>query len=151
MAHPPARETLDQRLAQVCRLHWSRADALFQALGLYRGQPPLLFALWHRDGLTQTQLAERLGVSAATISRMVQRMERAGFVRRASDPQDERVTRVFLTPEGQAIRAEVEGIFETMDREAFAGLSAEERAVLWDLLGRVRDNLRQAGGQDLAL
>ena len=53
-------DTLDFLLAQVCHLHHFRAFELLEALGLYRGQPPVLRALWEQEGLTHTELAERL-------------------------------------------------------------------------------------------
>lgn len=84
-------ESIDYLLAQICRLHRIRAHALLEDLGLYRGQPPVLRALWEREGLTHSELAARLHVQPATITKMIQRMERTGF---ASAGQTQR-TNVF--------------------------------------------------------
>lgn len=141
-------ESIDQLLAHVSRLHYTRAHALLREIGLHRGQPPLLFALWRQDGQSQAQLAERLGIAAATITRMVQRMERAGFVERRPDPEDERLSRVYLTQAGRAVREGLEGVRRTMEEETFAGLSAEEAEVLTGLLRRIRENLLCALGEE---
>ena len=103
MAHSGQLEDLDHLMAQVSRLHHTRAHALLRDIGLHRGQPPLLFALWDEDGQSQAALAERLGIAPATLTRMVQRMERAGFVERRADPADERLSRVHLTEAGRAL------------------------------------------------
>ena len=63
-----APDTLDHLVAQVSRLHHQRAHELFTALGLYRGQPPVLHALWERDGQTGAELGERLLLDSATMS-----------------------------------------------------------------------------------
>jgi DNA-binding MarR family transcriptional regulator len=130
-------------LAQVCRLHHSRARTLLEEFGLFRGQPPLLCALWEEEGRTHSELAEHLHVQPATITKMIKRMERAGFVERRQDMQDQRVSRVYLTTAGQNVRDAVEGVLRKLEEQTFAGFSSEERALLNQFLLRVRGNLMQ--------
>jgi DNA-binding MarR family transcriptional regulator len=141
MQNPSDPESLDFLLAQICRLHYVRAHTLLEAIGLYRGQPPLLHALWEREGLSHTQLAERLQISPATTTKMVQRMEKAGFLQRRPDPADERISRVYLTEAGRSVRTEVQGIWDQMEAETFQGFSAQERLELRDHLLKMRQNL----------
>ncbi|HHX43629.1 MAG TPA: MarR family transcriptional regulator [Chloroflexi bacterium] len=137
-------ESIDRLLAEVCHLHRSRAHQLLEALGLYRGQPPVLFALWEQEGLTHTELAERLHNTPSTISKMLRRMERAGFLVRRVDAEDQRVSRVYLTDKGRAIQSDVMDVFRRTEAETFAGLAAEERAQLRGFLQQLRANLRRA-------
>ena len=141
-------ETMDFILATICHLHHSRAHQLFESLGLYRGQPPVLKALWEQEGLSQTELAERLHNSAATTTKMLQRMEKSGFIQRLADSSDQRVMRVYLTDTGRAVQNQVETTFKTMDTETFCNLSVEERKLLRGYLLRVRDNLIHATGEE---
>lgn len=140
----PEPTTLDHLLAQVSRLHHHRAHELLGELGLYRGQPPVLFALWKQDGQTLGELARLARVTPATMTRMVQRMEKAGFVLRKPDPADQRVSRVHVTQAGRAIRRKLERVWAQMDQDNFVGLTAIERQTLERLLLRVRDNLAGA-------
>jgi len=146
MPHAARSESLDFLLAQVARLHHARAHALLEAIGLYRGQPPVLHALWEQEGRTHTELAERLHVRPATMTRMLQRMEKAGFITREPDAEDQRVSRVYLTKAGRAIRAKVQAVWQTMEEESFAGFTRQERATLRQLLLKIRENLIRAGG-----
>jgi DNA-binding MarR family transcriptional regulator len=141
MSHLPESESLDQLLAQICRLKHARVQALLETLGLYEGQPSMLRALWSQEGLTHTDLAKRLRVQPATITKMIKRMEKAGFVERRPDPQDERVSRVYLTETGRAVQADVRDVWHTLEKEAFAYLTEEQRAQLRHLLLQIRDNL----------
>jgi len=138
---PPFSDSIDYLLAQVCRLHHARVHGLLEGIGVYRGQPPVLFMLWEKEGRTHSELAKRIHVQPATMTKMIQRMERAGFVERRSDPDDERVSRVYLTDAGHAIRAEMQEIFQGLEQEALAGFSADERDSLRQLLSKIRDNL----------
>ena len=136
--------TLGPILVQVCRLHHFRAHTLFEAIGVYRGQPPVMEALWQNDGLTHSELAAQLHIRPATVSRMVQRMEQAGFVERRPDPKDQRVSRVYLTREGVKIRTALQRAIRTIDTDTFAGFSPEECIQAEKMLLRIRDNLLQA-------
>jgi DNA-binding MarR family transcriptional regulator len=136
--------TLGPILVQVCRLHHFRAHTLFEAIGVYRGQPPVLEALWQNDGLTHSELAAQLNIRPATVSRMVQRMEQAGFLERRPDPTDQRVSRVYLTREGVKIRVALQRAIRTIDTDTFAGFTPEECIQAEKMLSRIRDNLLQA-------
>ncbi len=139
-------EKLDFYLAQVCRLHYTRAHQLLEAIGLYRGQPPVLHALWEQEGLTQTELAERMKVTPATMTKMLQRMEKAGFIQRRPDAEDQRISRVFVTPAGWAIKAQVEGVWQTIEAETFDGFTLEERVLLRRFFLHMRQNLERVMG-----
>jgi DNA-binding MarR family transcriptional regulator len=134
-------ESIDFLLAQICRLHHARAHTLLEELGLYRGQPPMLHALWEREGLTHGELAARLHVQPATITKMIQRMQKAGFLERRPDPEDQRVSRVYLTDAGRAIQAEVRRVWRALEGETFDGFTPEERVLLRRFFLQMRDNL----------
>jgi MarR family transcriptional regulator, organic hydroperoxide resistance regulator len=135
-------ETLDYLLAQVSHLHHARVHQLLEDLGLYRGQPPVLFALWEQEGLTQSDLAARMENTPATVSKMLQRMEKTGFITRRPDPNDQRISRVYLTEAGRAVQTQVEAIWARMERETLAGLDEAQRLALRQCLLRIRQNLK---------
>jgi len=143
--HP---ETNDLILANVSHLHRTRIHQLLETLELYQGQPPALRELWKQEGLTQSELASRLKITPATVTRMLQRMEKTGFIRREPDPDDQRVTRVFLTGAGRAVQEQVECVFRTLEAETFAGLDPEELSLLRGLLLRLRENLLRVTGEE---
>jgi DNA-binding MarR family transcriptional regulator len=115
---------------------------LLDELGLYRGQPSTLRALWASDGVTHSALAHSLNKSPATITKTVKRMERAGFVERKPDPRDERLSRVYLTDAGRDVQAAVEEVWRSFEEQAFAGFSEEEMAALRSMLQRVCHNIK---------
>ena len=147
MSEKAVPESVHYLLAQVGRLHRARAHVLLEEIGLYRGQPPMLRVLWEREGRTHSELAERLHVQPATITKMIKRMERAGFVERRPDLEDQRVSRVHLTKAGHAVREYVQRIWRVLDEEALAGFGAEERVLAAQFLGRIRDNLVSVHGE----
>jgi MarR family transcriptional regulator, organic hydroperoxide resistance regulator len=139
-------ESLDSLFAQCCRLKHARIHTLLETLGLYRGQPSVLQALWEQEGLMHTDLARRLGVQPATITKMLQRMEKAGFIERRPDPDDQRVSRVYLTEAGRSVQAGVQQVWRQLEAEAFAGFTLEERVLLRRFFLDIRANLHRVTG-----
>jgi len=141
MAQRTDLEELDFLLSQVCRLHYVRAQGLLEAVGVYRGQPPVLHILQEQEGLTQSELAARLDLAPATVTKMLQRLEKAGFIQRQTDAEDQRVSRVYLTDAGRAIQADVAKVLGQLAQETFCNFTIEERVVLRRLMLQVRENL----------
>ena len=141
MAQNPELEALDFLLGQVCRMHYIRAQGLLETLGIYRGQPPVLHVLHEQEGLTQSELAGRLELSPATVTKMLQRLERAGFIQRQTDIEDQRVSRVYLTDAGRAIQADVAIALGRLALETFSEFTIEERIILRRLMLQMRENL----------
>jgi MarR family transcriptional regulator, organic hydroperoxide resistance regulator len=141
MAQEPNRELLAHLLARVCEHKHRRMHELLDGLGLYQGQPAVLRALWAHEGMTQSELADALERCPATITKMVQRMEKAGFVERKPDPGDERLSRVYLTGTGRNVKTAVENTWRIFEEQAFAGFTAQERDLVRSLLSRVCRNM----------
>ena len=136
--------SLEKLFIHVARTHRRVASRLFEKHGIHRGQPPLLFALGHQDGRTNAELADILAVSPATITNMVKRMEKGGFVTRKRDENDERSIRVFLTEHGQACSRELQATVDEMNAIAFDNFTEEEAAGLKNLLNKMLSNLEGA-------
>lgn len=133
--------SLDFLFASVARLHHTRVDNLFNKVGLYRGQPPILRILWEKDGCTQKDLAEKLRLKPATITDTLQRMEKSDLVERKTDTDDLRITRVYITEKGRNVQMEVENTFKIIEEETFKGFTFEERILLRRFFLQIRDNL----------
>jgi MarR family transcriptional regulator, organic hydroperoxide resistance regulator len=141
------KESVGYALAQACKTHRQSIDSALKEMArhgcgeLHVGQEMILLHLWGEEGLTQTQLAERLGVEPPTVTKMLQRMETAGLLRRCSDTGDARVSRVHLTERGRALEPLVERRWAAVEERVIAGMTAEERMLLRRLLQQVRANL----------
>ena len=127
--------------AQVCRLEHARAHELLDELGLYRGQYSILHALWKQDGLMHTELSRHSHVRPATITKTIQRMEKAGLVERKHDAEDQRVSRVYLTQVGRALQEDVEQTWRRLEEEIFADFTLEERVLARRFFLQMRENL----------
>lgn len=112
---------------------------------LSEGKFVLLFLLSDRpDGLSPHELADRAGVTRATITGLLDGLERDGFLARRPGLEDRRKILVALTAAGQAIARDLFDAHSAWITSLFQGFSAEDRRLLSDLLGRIRQNLNAA-------
>lgn len=137
------RDSLDHLFAQVSRLHHNRLHMLLGEFGVYQGQPPILFMLWDKDGRSQKEIVERLKVKPATVTVMLKRMEKAGWLERRTDSIDLRVSRVYLTEKGRNIQSQVERAIQQLEEEFLTGFTQEERILLRRFLLHMKENLLQ--------
>jgi DNA-binding MarR family transcriptional regulator len=127
----------------IGRLQSTRADQYLNQFGLFRGQGMLLKFLHHHDGLTHSEIAEKLEISPAAVTKVIKRLEEQNYLRRQPDPKDDRVSRVFIQPEGKKVEEEIHSIFHQLDDRMFQGFSEEELEILHGYLVRMQLNLQQ--------
>jgi DNA-binding MarR family transcriptional regulator len=128
-------------IARVALIHRTRISEYLSEHNLYVGQEMLLKCLWNQDGLSQKEIAELMGIQAATATRMVIRMERAGLVERKTDPEDQRVSQVYLTDLGRSLQSGIEEGWMAIEQQILEGFSLEERLLLRRYLEQIHENL----------
>jgi MarR family transcriptional regulator, organic hydroperoxide resistance regulator len=95
---------------------------LLAKLDLTYPQYLVMLVLWERDGVTVSELGDRLFLDSATLTPLLKRLQAAGLVARNRSTQDERQVIVTLTAEGRALQAKAAGVpvelFCAMDCDA---------------------------------
>jgi DNA-binding MarR family transcriptional regulator len=77
---------------------------ILEPMGLTHPQYLVMLALWGQSPLAVKELIEMLQLDGPTLSPLLKRLETAGLVTRARDPEDERQLRISLTDKGRALR-----------------------------------------------
>jgi DNA-binding MarR family transcriptional regulator len=109
--------------------------------GIGIGEFQLLRALYHIDGLTQTELSDEVEVEHGALTRLFHSMEATGFIRRERDADDFRKRHVFLTARGKALRAPLLKAAESINAAACSGISSADVAITLRVLDRIVENL----------
>jgi DNA-binding MarR family transcriptional regulator len=136
-------DTVSWQVTKLAKAHRALVGDALAELGLHLGQDLLLEQLWRQDGLSQSSLVARLGVEPPTVTKMLQRLERAGLLRRERDPDNHRLWRVYLTERGRGLQRPVRDLRRQVERRLLTGLSDQDRERLVALLARVTANLHE--------
>lgn len=121
-------------------------DERVRSLGLTAAQARLLLSLEKFPDHNQAFYADRLEVEPITLTRIVDRMEEAGWIDRMADPADRRARRLHLTAKSRDIVERVRGRVQGLIDDMLVGVSAGERAQLISLLQRISENLGDGRG-----
>ena len=79
-------------------------------LGLTYTQYIVFLVLWEKDGLTVTQIGEKLMLDNGTLSPLLKKMEQAGYIERRRCRDDERIVEITLTQSGRALQEKAKDI-----------------------------------------
>ena len=106
----------------------------------------VLMALTERDGQSQRELSERLGIHRNVMVTVVDALESQGLVARKPHPADRRAFAVTLTDRARALLPELDAHGRAQEDELTATLTGAERATLLELLQKVSEGLGMSPG-----
>jgi MarR family transcriptional repressor of mepA len=135
-------ESLETLLRHVGKCHSNKINKVLDEINMHRGQPIMLRLLYSEDGVPQSVLAKEMEITPATASAMVKRMEKAGFVIRKRNAEDERISNVYLTDAGKAVSSQLSELQNDMEEIVFDGFSEKEKFTMKILLQRILENLK---------
>jgi DNA-binding MarR family transcriptional regulator len=109
--------------------------------GILGAQWSVLRVLWEQEGLSQVDLAERMRVEKASLTSVLDAMERRKLIVRSRNSDDRRKVNISLTSHGRSLKAQLLPYGVSINRRATRGMSVEEIDQLRGLLARVIRNL----------
>lgn len=128
-------------IVELARAYRRTFDRRAKELGLTRAQWQILGMLRRFPGTHQMDLAEWLDVQPITLTRHLDRLEKAGWVIRKLDKNDRRIRRLYLTDASTAIVKKMRALGLQLRRDALSGLSETEHAALVTMLKTIKRNL----------
>lgn len=117
-------------------------NSLLAAHGLTLPQWVVLSALWQRDALSVSEIAEYTGNAGPATSRILDRMVEKDLIDRRQDPKDRRAARVFLTEKSKALR-HLQTFHRDINDILLAGMNDAEAETLLRLLDHATENAQR--------
>ncbi len=147
---PPPEGVIGPRVNYLSRLVRCRFNEVIAEEGLFSGQQDILFAIVENEGLTSSELSSMVGVSAATISVSVKRMEKTGFIIKKADEKDARIFRLYPTEKAKALPNNIRLKMDELERTLCSGFSREDVLRFSSYLQFAIKNLCEQSGQCVA-
>jgi MarR family transcriptional regulator, transcriptional regulator for hemolysin len=135
------REHTGYLITDVARLYRTAIDRKMSRFDLTRSQWWLISFLIYFDGITQQQLADLMDVGKAGVTKLLDRLEEKGMVKRVNDPADARQKRVYLSEHVKPLAAEVDVEITKVAETSLNALTTAEVSVLNKLITQIRHNL----------
>ena len=118
-------------------IHGQRIRSELENIGVFRAYGPILTELSAREGISQSELANKFHFRASSISVTIQKMTESGYVRKENDKSDARQTNLFLTDKGRALTKKINETFIKLEDELISPLNDEEASELRRILEKL--------------
>lgn len=136
------REAFALELGRVNRRWRARLDERLRATGLTQARwVALLQIVRAGEGVTQRELAERVGIEGPTLVRILDALEHQGLIERCPVQGDRRAKQIRLTKVAQPVLTEINRIVNEVRREILVDVSRDELAACLEVLRRIGDRL----------
>lgn len=145
---PPPKGTIGPRVNYLSRLLRHRFNNVVNEMGLFSGQQDIILFLLENEGATVSRCAKHLGVTNATASISVKRLEHSGFLIKKADESNARITNLYLTEKGRNVPEYIREKMDYQEKYITKGMTEEEVYILSDFLDRAIQNLREDNADD---
>ncbi len=134
-------DNIGHLLIRLLKAHRAIIAVKLSELSLYPGQDGLLYHLSQNDGLSMSELVEKLNIKHPTLFTMVDRMETTGLIKKEKDKADKRASRIFLTSKGKKQVGQLSNIWQDIEKHLLKGFTEEEKNIAKTVISKLINNL----------
>ena len=132
-----------RRIEYIGRIHHMAFRSTLQDHPLPPAQVGALKTIIRNPGMSQRELADALRIQRATATVMLQKMEKAGFIDRRPDQDDQRVSRIYPTRLAITQDSENKKAVNAYFERCFRGIDPQEFSQLESILTKLGSNIRE--------
>ena len=135
--------TLLSQVHQVCGRVWNKILRDNNMADLEGARGRIIFALWGKDGVPIKTLCEKTSLDKSTLTGIIDRLERDGYIVRKPSEADKRSTLISLTGKEQEFAQNVQKVSNQMNRIFYKGFTDEEIMQFDTMLERILVNCKE--------
>ena len=135
--------TLLSQVHQVCGRVWNKILRENDMADLEGARGRIIFALWGKDGVPIKTLCEKTSLDKSTLTGIIDRLERDGYITKKPSETDKRSTLISLTGKEQEFAQNVQKVSNQMNRIFYKGFTDEEILQFDTMLERILENCKE--------
>ena len=112
-------------------------------VGVTKSQTRVVVALIRDKGLTQKEIAEKVGIEGATLVPVIDKLDREGLLKRKSDMKDRRVNRIYLTSKADSLWNSMMGCALNIRKASAKGIPESDMETTMETLRKISKNLSE--------
>ena len=136
--------TLLSQVHQVCTRVWNKILRENNMADLEGARGRIIFALWGNDGVPIKTLCEKTSLDKSTLTGIIDRLERDGYIERKPSETDKRSTLISLTGKEQEFAKNIQKVSNQMNEIFYKGFTDEEITQFDSMLARILENCKKA-------
>lgn len=136
--------TLISQIHQVSQRVWYDILSKNGLEDLAGARGRVIFTLWNQDNIPIKKLVEKTSLDKATLTGIIDRLERDGYVKRIPSPEDKRATLITRTGKDEIFKSKIGDVSDQQNALFYKGFSTKEIKEFEEYLKRILDNCKQA-------
>lgn len=132
---------INPAIMYLSRLLREETRNAFHEEGMFFGQHLFMMFVSQNAGATASDIAKACDLSLASVSVSVNRLVKAGFLRKESDEKDSRVSHLYITQKGEEVKSQICASIDSLEEKITKGFTEDEKKVFTQLLERMIENL----------
>ena len=136
--------TLLSQVHQVCTRVWNKILRENNMADLEGARGRIIFALWGNDGVPIKTLCEKTSLDKSTLTGIIDRLERDGYIERKPSETDKRSTLISLTGKEKEFAKNIQKVSDQMNEIFYNGFTDEEITQFDSMLARILKNCKEA-------
>ncbi len=136
--------TLISQVHQVCQRVWYAVLSHNGLEDLAGARGRVIFALWNEDNIPIKKLVEKTSLDKATLTGIIDRLERDGFVKRVQSSEDKRVTLISRTGKDEIFKTKIPKVSDEQNSLFYKDFSPDEIEEFENYLKRILKNCKEA-------
>lgn len=134
-------KVLSWKLRRCHRILIRSIEKRVVSTGVYSSQHRILMTLHHEPNISQSEIAERMNISPASVAVTLKKLEKSGYIKRTVDEKDNRINNIILTEQGQEVVEKSHVIFDEIEASTFKNFTPEEKEMAGRILDKIGANL----------
>lgn len=135
---------LISQIHQVSQRVWYEVLRRNELEDLAGARGRVIFALWNEDNIPIKKLVEKTSLDKATLTGIIDRLERDGYVKRIPSPDDKRVTLISRTGKDEIFKSKIPEVSKQQNKLFYKGFSTSEIKDFENYLKRILQNCKEA-------
>ena len=136
--------TLISQIHQISQRVWYDVLSHNGLSDLAGARGRVIFALWNEDNIPIKKLVERTSLDKATLTGIIDRLERDGYVKRIPSPDDKRATLISRTGKDEIFKSKIPEVSRQQNKLFYKGFSTSEIKEFEEYLKRILQNCKEA-------
>ena len=136
--------TLISQVHQVSQRVWYEVLNRNGLTDLAGARGRVIFALWNEDNIPIKKLVEKTSLDKATLTGIIDRLERDGYVKRIPSPNDKRATLICRTGKDEMFKSKIPEVSDQQNALFYKGFSVGEIEAFENYLKRILENCKEA-------
>lgn len=111
--------------------------------GVVPSHGDILVSLFKQEEMTMTEIANKIHRDRSTVTTLVNKLMKLGYIKSKKNPEDSRSSIIYLTTKGKALEKDFKEISDKIFQKEYKGIDESEKEIFYRVLNKIHENFER--------